>query len=604
MLPLEQPFKTYTGLDGKPLDNGYIYFGQPWQDPANVSQRVTVFWDPDGTQPAAQPLRTVNGYIVNDGGAPANVFFDGAYSELVRDSKMRQVFYAGTSDDFSIATVVRNLLADLAGSNGASLIGFIQEGVGAVKRTLQEKAREGLSVGDFGAKYDGVTLDDAAILKGMRYLQSIGGGKLYFPARSKIASTLFISGAITGGTSGYPTPTLPKITFVGNGESGIVSSIGAGDVVRLSSPSEALYFALGLENFLIDCMGNNVTAFNGHAQAGLYGPNHYIDVDGLKIVGISGAAATGMDFGTVTDSKVSRVSVQGSGAGAFIGFRIAKANVRLDECYASYCTRAFSVQALVEAAVILKGGGSITCMYALWWEPTAAFTYSSASLIEGSFLGETTNGGYIVGAGSPNNLDVGSVTFKGVQFDNYRAGQDLMTIDFGGRFAFEGCNTYYASTGLKTVDLGQYAVTTWHSNSGMSIKTGCQALVLDKVNKFPQKVVLNFYATAVPGATGNLLLSKDGSSIAEYLQAFAGSLVGISVQASQAITSGSMDFQMEINKGGVGGAFITFPASSVRTIAAGQYTFNAGDRLGVRCYKNSVIAPAPIDVCVQLTVQY
>ena len=29
MLPVEQPFKTYTGLDGKPLNNGSVYFGLP-----------------------------------------------------------------------------------------------------------------------------------------------------------------------------------------------------------------------------------------------------------------------------------------------------------------------------------------------------------------------------------------------------------------------------------------------------------------------------------------------------------------------------------------------------------------------------------------------
>ena len=161
MLPVEQPFKVYTDRDGDPLDGGYIYFGQPGQNP--ITAPVTVYWDAAGTQPAVQPLRTTNGYIMRSG-TPANVFFDGSYSELVQDSKQRQVFYARTSDDFSIATTVQNFIVNLAESTGSSLIGFIQAGVGAVKRALQDKLRERISVLDFGADPTGEQNSTAAFL--------------------------------------------------------------------------------------------------------------------------------------------------------------------------------------------------------------------------------------------------------------------------------------------------------------------------------------------------------------------------------------------------------------------------------------------------------
>lgn len=137
MLPVESPFKTYTGLDGKPLHNGYVYFGQPNQNP--LTAPVTVYWDAAGTQPAAQPLRTTNGYIMR-AGTPANVFINDAYSELVRDSKGAQIFYARTSDSFSIAGQVLQLFTSI----GSSLIGFIQAGVGAVQGTIQDQLRETL----------------------------------------------------------------------------------------------------------------------------------------------------------------------------------------------------------------------------------------------------------------------------------------------------------------------------------------------------------------------------------------------------------------------------------------------------------------------------
>lgn len=146
MLPVETPFKPYFDASGKSLDDGYVYFGKPNQNP--LTEPVTVYWDAAGTQPAAQPLRTSNGYIMR-AGTPANVFFDGSYSELVQDKHGRQVFYARTSDDFSIATVVQSFITNLASAIGASLIGFLQAGVGAIKRTVQKKLEERVSIDDF-----------------------------------------------------------------------------------------------------------------------------------------------------------------------------------------------------------------------------------------------------------------------------------------------------------------------------------------------------------------------------------------------------------------------------------------------------------------------
>jgi hypothetical protein len=54
-------------------------------------------------------------------------------------------------------------LKQLISSVGASLIGFIQAGIGAIARTLQDKAREEFSVTDFGADPTGATDSSTAI---------------------------------------------------------------------------------------------------------------------------------------------------------------------------------------------------------------------------------------------------------------------------------------------------------------------------------------------------------------------------------------------------------------------------------------------------------
>lgn len=184
MLPVEPAFKIYTNLDGTPLDSGYIYFGQVNQNP--ITAPVTVYWDAAGTQPAAQPLRTQNGYIVR-GGTPANVFFSGTYSLLVRDKNQSQVYYSPTSADYSIADAVNSFIASLAASSGSSLIGFIQAGTGAVPRTAQAKMRERVSVEDFGAVGDGVTDSTTAIQRARESLSS--GGVLYFGKGTFIINT-------------------------------------------------------------------------------------------------------------------------------------------------------------------------------------------------------------------------------------------------------------------------------------------------------------------------------------------------------------------------------------------------------------------------------
>lgn len=110
-----------------------------------------------------------------------------------------------TQDNISNpAALANSLRADLAASSGASLVGFLQAGAGAVATTVQSKLRETVSITDFGAKVDGVTDDTAAWLAAIAYIKAItpwptSTGRalnrpcIYVPAGvSKVSSTLFV----------------------------------------------------------------------------------------------------------------------------------------------------------------------------------------------------------------------------------------------------------------------------------------------------------------------------------------------------------------------------------------------------------------------------
>ena len=84
---------------------------------------------------------------------------------------------------------VRSALEKLQSPYGASFMGFTQSGTGAVARTVQDKARETVSVKDFGAVGDGVADDTLAIQAAINYVCNQttttignGGGRLFFPA--------------------------------------------------------------------------------------------------------------------------------------------------------------------------------------------------------------------------------------------------------------------------------------------------------------------------------------------------------------------------------------------------------------------------------------
>jgi hypothetical protein len=133
-LSIQVPFPVFQGRDGQPLENGYVWIGEPNLNPQ--TNPVVAYYDAALTIPAAQPLRTINGYVSN-AGTPAQVYVDGVnFSILVQDSKGMMVY------NFPQGTGI---------SPNASGVIYDPAGIGAVATTVQSKLRESVSVKDFGA---------------------------------------------------------------------------------------------------------------------------------------------------------------------------------------------------------------------------------------------------------------------------------------------------------------------------------------------------------------------------------------------------------------------------------------------------------------------
>jgi hypothetical protein len=142
------------------LENGYVWIGEPNLNPQ--TNPVVAYYDAALTIPAAQPLRTLNGYV-SRAGSPAQIYIDGAdFSILVQDSKGSMVYNFPQGTGFG---------ADACG------LTYNPPFTGSVAYPVCEKLQQVISVDDFGAVGDGVADDTLAIQTAINYCR-INGAQL------------------------------------------------------------------------------------------------------------------------------------------------------------------------------------------------------------------------------------------------------------------------------------------------------------------------------------------------------------------------------------------------------------------------------------------
>ena len=173
-LSIQVPFPVFQDSDGQPLDNGYVWIGTANLNP--ITNPVVAYFDSALTIVAAQPLRTLNGYISN-AGTPAQVYVDGVnFSILVQDSKGSMVYNFPNGNGLS---------PDACG------VTYNPPFANAVAYPVCEKLSQTVSVKDFGAVGNGIADDTTAI---QNALNTNGGNvSLYFPQGVYlISSTILI----------------------------------------------------------------------------------------------------------------------------------------------------------------------------------------------------------------------------------------------------------------------------------------------------------------------------------------------------------------------------------------------------------------------------
>ena len=135
-----EPFPTFHDRNGQPLEAGFLYIGVAGFDPTTTP--TTVYWDAALTIPAAQPIRTLNGYPSN-GGTASSIYVDANdFSISVYNSQNTLVFSSPNA-------TVRIPLASTTGSISADRVEYTEGATGSIARTLTSKLQESVSVFDF-----------------------------------------------------------------------------------------------------------------------------------------------------------------------------------------------------------------------------------------------------------------------------------------------------------------------------------------------------------------------------------------------------------------------------------------------------------------------
>lgn len=159
MFPISQPYPHFTDIDGGELNNGYVYIGTAGLNPE--TNPIAVYWDTNGTE-AAQPIRTINGYLSRNGSAAAAYYSATDFSIVVKNQNRALVTSSLNASGLNYLNRLIPIIVDTYAELG-STAGVVNQIIETRGHTVAGKganrfiAKSGSVTNDYGTKINSAT---------------------------------------------------------------------------------------------------------------------------------------------------------------------------------------------------------------------------------------------------------------------------------------------------------------------------------------------------------------------------------------------------------------------------------------------------------------
>ena len=316
-LMIPPPFKVWPDVDGEPLEDGSVYIGVAGMNPQ--SNPITVYFDSALTIPAAQPLRTLGGFIVNSG-SPANIYASAARVSITVRNKNGTLVYTNLNVSVSeFSTLELNSVDELVNSRGLSSYGQLYiKSFNAITYPSLASGKGGQKVHVTGGTSDAPTVappvspGDIGSGDQAGYYWDQDGVEWFIDLDQDINGYMF---GITGDGSDQTNELTNALTFWQNHPQKPMY-LGNRDDVILTSAEITLTFSVPFPGY-VTLKGDGVTILNTTTNIlTIYGVQHLMLMKGIRFIGSNDDYVTrnpnsGLRMDTLFNARIDRCEFSG-----------------------------------------------------------------------------------------------------------------------------------------------------------------------------------------------------------------------------------------------------------------------------------------------------
>jgi hypothetical protein len=196
------PYPLFYDADGVPLEEGYIYIGVAGLNPETNPQAC--FWDAALTIPAAQPIRTLNGYPANSG-TPAMIYTSTTDFSITVKTKASVTVYSTLNNTYAsslgtMATQNANAVA-ITGGSISGLVPPLPVASGGTGGNSQAAAQAGLGLGTMATQAASAVAVTGGTMDGVLVGSSNPAGATFTDLTGNVRASSETSGTLTNASA-------------------------------------------------------------------------------------------------------------------------------------------------------------------------------------------------------------------------------------------------------------------------------------------------------------------------------------------------------------------------------------------------------------------